>query len=475
MKAIAESDVKISLFEKVAYSFGDFASNIIYAGVATYLTFFYTDIVAIPATVVGSIFLFSRIFDAVSDLTIGYLMQKIKSRHGKARVWLLWLAIPFGLSTVLLFTVPNTTLTGKIIYAFITYNLATTVIFTAINIPYGVLNSLMTEDQVERGILNTFRMIAAYAASIMISAVTLPMVEQFGGGQRGWVMTFAIMGVLGTCLFLITFKFCKERVGNNFDEEIVNVVEADVAIAEVHSAPEKDAKLSDILKSLIRNKYWVIVVLFSLVLNFGYSLMGIYTYYAKYILGSANFATLMFTFRNIIELIGVIIAVPFLKRFGKRNICLISGFIIVLGQIILLVGQNAGTAVLLIGISASGLGMGAMFGSIFAMIADTMEYEEWRSGFRAEGIIYSAATFGQKIGNAIAGASIGWILGLSGYKEGLSTQSSAVLSSIDFIFIWLPLVIGIIIIILMFMYKLDKEYPKIIKELHDRKKTKSKG
>lgn len=391
----------ISFGEKIAYSLGDFASNIVYAGVATYLTFFYTDIVQIPAAIVGTIFLISRIFDAISDISVGYLMQKVHSKHGKARVWILWLAIPFGISTLLLFTVPNTTLFWKVAYIFITYNLSTTVIFTAINIPYGVLNSLMTENQVERGILNTFRMIAAYAASIMISAVTLPMVEKFGSGQKGWMITFGILGVLGTCLFLITFRFCKERVNSG------NVVSEDVENVEVEKSAKDSPTIKEILASLIKNKYWLIVIAFSVVLNFGYSLMGVYTYYAKYILHNPDLSALMFTLRNIIELLGVIIAAPFIKWIGKRNICLVSGFIIVGGQFILLLGPSSNMIVLMLGVGASGLGMGAMFGSIFAMIADTMEYEEYRSGNRVEGIIYSAATFGQKIGNALAGASIG--------------------------------------------------------------------
>ncbi len=460
----------VNVWEKIAYSCGDFANNIVYAGVATYLTFFYTDIVHISAAWVGTIFLVSRILAAIANVVMGFVMEKVHFKAGKSRGWILWLAIPYGICVVLLFTVPAISPIGKVIYAFITYNLTTTVIFTAINIPYGVLNSLMTEDQVERGLLNTYRMVAAYAASIMISAITLKMVKIFGGGQSGWVWTFGCFGILSVILFLTTYRFCKERILSVDSVEISKEENSDNRSSISKTSKKSELSVWIILKSLVHNKYWVLIILFSLVLNFGYDLMGIYTYYAKYIFGDPSLAASMFTFRNIIEVTGVIVAAPFIKWIGKRNICLSAGIIIILGQLVLLFTPKGNEAMVMIGIGLAGLGMGAMFGSIFAMVADTMEYEEWRSGMRPEGVIYSAVTFGQFIGNAVSGAAIGWILGLAGYDATKLHQTTSVITGINFIFIWLPIIVGGVIILIMMFYKLDKEYDVIVHELHVRRK-----
>ncbi|RHR31449.1 MFS transporter [Clostridium sp. AF19-22AC] len=443
----------IKFGEKLAYGCGDFASNLVYVSISSFLAFFYTDVAGISALTVGTIFLISRIFDGISDLAIGILMEKVHFKNGKARPWILWMAVPYGIGAVLLFSVPNLGHMGKIIYAFVTYNLVTTVIFTAINIPYGVLNSLITQNQYDRALLNTYRMVSAYIAAILVAAVTLPMVSTFGGGARGWTLTFAIFGILAVLLFLVTYRFTKERVLQ--------------PASETKGAPK--FKTTKALKSLLRNKYWLIIVLFSVVLYAVYALMGIYTYYAKYILGSEALSGPMFTIRNIVELGGVMLTIPIVKRLGKRNVSLGASLLLVLGQIIMIFAPSNYT-VILIGLSVCGLGVGAIFGVVFAMVADTIEYEEWRSGIRAEGLVYSAATVGQKMGSAISGAAIGWLLAFSGYQESAAVvvQSESAVGQISFIFLWLPLILGIIMVVLMLCYKLDQEYPAIIEVLEKR-------
>lgn len=473
MSTSAAETERIPVGEKISYAVGDLASNLVYVAVGTYLTFFYTDIAGIPAKIVGTIFLVSRIFDGFYDLIVGVLMERFHSRFGKARPWILYLAIPYGVSAALLFTAPHFGPTGKIIYALVTYILTTVIIFTAINVPYGSLNALMTRNQNERGLLNTFRMIAAYIGAIIVASVTLPLVNAMGGGARAWTMTFAIYGAISIALFLTTFKFCKERVTIENEEHAKEIAaKNDQQTAEETTAPKESAGTKNLGRSIINllhNKYWLILLLFGVVLYTTYNLMSVYPYYAKYILGNENFSSTMFTVRNFIELGGVFLAIPLIKKIGKRNICLLGCFSLIIGQLIIAINHMSYVFVM-IGLGFAGIGVGAMFGVIFAMIADTIEYEEWRSGTRSEGIVYAGATFGQKIGGALGGAAVGWFLGFGGYIDGgnASAQPASALAQINFVFIWLPLILAIPMIILLSMYKLDKEYDSILHELRER-------
>jgi GPH family glycoside/pentoside/hexuronide:cation symporter len=477
------STARIGWGEKISYGVGDLASNLVYVAVGSYLTFFYTDVAGIPATVVGTIFLISRIFDGIYDLFIGVLMEKFHSRFGKARPWLLYLALPYGISAALLFTAPNLGDVGKIVYAYVTYNLTTVIIFTAINVPYGTLNSLMTKDQGQRGLLNSVRMICAYVGTLVVSALTLPLVNAFGGGPHAWTMTFALYGLLATCLFFITFRYCKERVKparqaaarpSGGDPDQTPAVASSEGNAAGRSQAPSGAQGPTVpmrvaIASLLRNKYWLLIVVFGLIFYTTYNLMGIYPYVATYKLGDANFSSAMFTFRSVIELAGVCLAIPFIRRMGKRNLCLGASGTLLLGQLVI-AADSGSLAVVLVGLGIAGLGVGAMFGVVFAMAADTIEYEEWRSGYRSEGIVYAGATFGHKIGGALGGAAIGWILGLSGYIDGgdAGTQPDSALASIDFVFIWLPIILTIPMMVVLSFYRLDKEYPDIVRDLDER-------
>lgn len=476
---------KIPVGEKLAYGAGDFASNLIYVAVGSYLTFFYTDVAGIPAAVVGTLFLVSRIFDGVYDLVIGVLMEKFNSRFGKARPWLLYLALPYGVSAALLFTAPNLGDSGKIIYAYVTYNLTTVIIYTAINVPYGTLNALMTKDQTQRGLLNTFRMICAYGGTLIVAALTFPLVNAFGGGPHAWTLTFGLYGALATCLFLITFRFCKERVkpaaeshahqleqtgtapAHSEPGTAVDVIApgaADDASASRPAAAQKNMRQA--IRSLLSNKYWLIILAFGLVFYTAYNLMSIYPYVAKYRLGDENLASAMFTFRSVIELAGVCLAIPFIRRLGKRDLCLGACGVLLVGQLV--IATNPGDKfVVLLGLGVAGLGVGAMFGVVFAMAADTIEYEEWRSGERSEGIVYAGATVGHKIGGALGGAATGWILGFTGYVDGggVGEQPESALFGIDLVLVWLPIILTIPMIVLLVLYRLDREYPAIVRDL----------
>ncbi len=201
----------VPLMERIGYGCGDLASNFIWQAMSIFIVYYYTDVIGVAAGIIGSIMLFSRVFDGVSDIAMGYVIDKTTSRHGKARPWLLWLAVPFAVSAVLLFAVPDVSPFWQTVYIAVTYNLVC-LVYTGLNVPYGTLNSLITQDQYQRSLLNVFRMSLALIGVLLVSNLTLPVATLFGGGQAGWIVTFAIFGAIGTGLFLFTFKSTHERV-----------------------------------------------------------------------------------------------------------------------------------------------------------------------------------------------------------------------------------------------------------------------
>ncbi len=440
---------KIGLGEKLGYGVGDLASNLVFAAIGSFMTFFYTDIAAIPAAAIGTIMLISRIFDGGSDIAMGFIIDRTKSKYGKARPWILRMAFPFGIAAVALFSAPDFGPTGKLIYAFITYNLMSTIIYTAINVPYGALNSLLTQDQYQRSMLNIFRMVLAMIGMLLVNALTIPVVKAFGDGAAGWQRTFMLFGGIATVLFLITFAVTKERV------------------KPVSQEAKNDVPFKEGFKALKVNYPWMTLVALAVVVFIGQGLFGSFIYYAQYILGNDSHVSLMMMAMTIPMILGMIGMTPFIKKFGKRNVGLVGSAIAVIGQIVM-ISSPMNFTVILVGMAIKGIALAPLAGTVFAMVADTIEYGEWKSGVRTEGLVYSAASFGTKVGSGLGVALIGWTLAAGGYVGGAEVQAPEALNAIKILFLYVPIGLAIAQFVLLMMYKLDKQYPQIVEELHHR-------
>jgi glycoside/pentoside/hexuronide:cation symporter, GPH family len=436
-------------WEKIGYGMGGAANNVIWTGISTFLVFFYTDVAGIAAGVIGTVMFFSRILDGVSDVVMGVVLDKTRSKHGKARPWLLWLAVPFAIAAVLLFTIPGGSGdVTTIIYVIVTYNVAL-LIYTAVEIPHGTLGALMTYDQHQRSILNVAKMIGAYVAIIAISNVTIPFVEALGGGQSGWVSVFVVYGIAAASIYFITFRSTVERTDPTSGEQ----------------ADDARPSVKDGLTSLLRNKYWAIITaVLMLMYVFNGITAGMAVYFAKYVVGDPAMVGALATALTLATLIGILFVVPVAKRFGKRNTAIAGCAVAIIGSLIILIDPD-NVALATVGQVVRGFGKAAVMGIIFAMLADTMEYGEWRTGTRIEGLIYSGASMGIKIGTGLGSALIGWSLALSGYVGAQASQSPEAISMISALFIWVPVIVSLLMIVLLLFYKLDAEYPKILKEL----------
>ncbi|HIG0360080.1 MFS transporter [Clostridium sporogenes] len=441
----------INFSEKLGYGLGDFACNLVWNSLSMFILYFYTDVMGMRAAIISTLMLVVRIIAGFMDIASGIVVDKTKTKYGKARPWLLWMAIPFGISTILLFSIPNIGESGKLVYVAMTYVLLN-VIYTAINIPYGVLNSLMTQDQNERSEINIYRMFCSTAGSLCVSALVLPLVSLFGGGQEAWIITFAIFGIVATFMFFVTFKTTKERVTAVNEEKSQNI------------------SFKDGMKALIENEYWIIIVLLLVVLFMNLGIMGgSMIYYAQYILNDKKLVGGLSIAQNIPTLIVMLsIAMPLIKKYGKRNTAILGSIIFILGSLFALIDLTS-VKLIYISIIVKGIGNALISATVFALLADTIEYGEWKTNVRTEGLVYSAGNFGLKIGIGLGTAIVGWLLAFSNYNGSSTTQADTAINAINILFIWLPMILSGVQIILLKFYKLDKIYANIISDLEKRK------
>ena len=275
---------------------------------SAFLLFYYTDYVHVSAVTIGTIMLLSRVFDGVTDLIMGVIVDCTKSRFSKCRPWILRMAIPFALANILLFSVPSGLgETSKLVYIFITYNLVSSVVYTAINVPYATLNALITQNQYERSALSIFRMILATTGTLLITNLTLPLVQFFGDNLSAWTKTFAVFGILAVIVFMITFTGTKERV-----------------------VPAKETKQEKVpfLKGiglLFKNKYWIMITVTLVFIFINYSLNGgAAVYYAKNILHNENMVGTMNLIANLVQISVMFFTAFIIKKIGKRNMLIIG-------------------------------------------------------------------------------------------------------------------------------------------------------
>lgn len=442
------------LSERLAYGFGDFGCNIIYTAMSAFLLFYYTDYAGVSAFAVGTIMMVSRLFDGISDIIMGVIVDRTKSKYGKARPWILRMCIPFAISGVLLFSVPTSWAeTPKLIYVFITYNLVSTVVYTAINVPYSALNALMTQNPYERSVLSIFRNLLATAGTLTINIFTLPLVEFFGNNALAWTKTFFIFGIVAIIAFLYTFWGTSERVKS---------------VAQLQSTENNDVPVLVGIKALFKNKYWIMMTGMLALFFLMYAINGGSTvYYAKDILGDKNLVGTINGIFNIVQICGMFFIAMMIKKFGKRNIFALGLVLDIIGMLILNY-SNGVMSLIIISSVIRGLGNACGGATMWAMVSDTIDYGEWKTGYRTEGLVNSACSFGWKIGNGIGSALLGLILEAGGYVGTAITQTETALFSIEICFIWIPIAIYVIGLVIMSFYHLDKEFPAIIRDLNNR-------
>lgn len=448
------NEKKLTWGTRVAYAGGDVACNVIFGMIGTLLTLFYTDYVGISPAVVGMVMLLSRLFDGVSDLVMGVIVENTKSRWGKSRPWILWMSVPYALSAVLLFSVPHTTGMVQAVYIFVTYNFCTTLCYTALNLPYGSLSAMMTWASSERDMLSVVRMGLSPIGRIMAVTFTLPLVKLFGDDQSAWIKTMSIWAVVALILLVICFAKCKETV----------VIEA-----------QKNAKktpLKEGMKALVTNQYfWSVLVLWMLQsVSFGIS-GTILPYYCKYIFHNDTWMySALYLTETLVLVACIFLCAPLIRKYGKRNVALVGAYIALGGQLLFFLNPT-NFVWLVMSCVMRAIGLAPLNAAVFGMIGDVVEFGQWKTHIRQESLIFAGGSIGTKVGSGVASACMTGLLSMAGYissSAGTVTQPQQALDMIVNIYKGGPLIVAVIAVITLTLYRLDGKYSSIMLELTQR-------
>ncbi|MDR1175611.1 MAG: glycoside-pentoside-hexuronide (GPH):cation symporter [Treponema sp.] len=437
----------VRLREKIAYGASDVASNLSWGTVGTFLMIYYTDVAKIPALAVGTLFLITRIWDAVNDPIMGIIIDKTHSRWGKCRPYFLWMCLPLGILMVLTYSVPQFSGMGKLVYAYITFTFLG-MVYTAINIPVTAILPRLSSDPGQRTVLGAFRMFGALMGGILVNALTYPAVLALGKGslQRGYTTTLSIYAVVAIALFLFAFFNVKE----------INLEKS-----------EKKVSIAEGIRAAKGNLPWVLVLLVGLVLQLTMGMRGAaQIYYCKYVLKNDGLIAILGAMA-VVMLIPVVCLPAVVKRLGKRN-TVSMGILLALAGSITVLFSGSSIPLLFAGNIVIFAGFGFSFGLLFVLISDTVDYGEWKNGVRSEGFLSAAASFGQKLGIGLGGAFAAWVLGFGGYVENAAEQNPGALAAIRFNYAVVPVLACIVIFILMCFYGMDKIMPQMTADLEKR-------
>ncbi|MFN6971652.1 MAG: MFS transporter [Rheinheimera sp.] len=485
-----QTDVhKLTVIEKVGYSLGDLAANLIFQTLMTFLAFFYTDVYQIPPAAAATIIFTGGLIGAFFNPIMGIIADRTQTRWGKFRPWILWTSVPFGVIALLAFSTPDFGPDGKIIYAFITYVLLV-LVYSANNLPYSALSGVLTGSMADRNSLSAYRFVAVMVAQFIIQALLLPLVLILGDGDKavGFENTMTLFAWVGIVFFLITFLTTKERVKT---------------ISGQTSSIRQD------ITDLLKNRPWLIMLILTVLVFITLALKGgMYIFYFENYLSEQHVAIFLeeigfnsfilalnsgltsiglteflwpkdaatsgFSLFNaggiICMIIGIGFSKPLADRFGKRDVFAVALFISTLFILAFYLFPSDAIGLVFLSQILHGFFYGITIPLLWAMIADVADYSEWKNNRRATAIIFSAMIFGLKLGLSIGGALVAGILAQVGYDTQLAVQTPETIQGIKLsvsLYAALPFLLGVGCVCL---YEINKQKEsQIERELNERR------
>lgn len=523
---------KVSFREKMGYALGDGAANIAWRGVSTFLLIFYTDVFGLHPAAVGLLLFVARASDGISDIAMGIIGDRTQSKHGKFRPWILWTAIPLGAILSLLFTSPDLSPTGKIIYAYTTY-IVFTLVYTANNIPYGALMAVMSGDDKVRTSLGSYRMVGAFAGGMLVQGALLFLVAYFGNinptievdKQNSQIYEVTVSAPkqidnvnIKTKNGIALFKWADESindtltVGKSFsmqantpytflvqgesDLEQTSITIIDQSKGYSHAIyllsvvlslsllitffstrerikplPSQKSNLWSDLRDLIRNKPWIILLIIGLIFQIYNSIkQGITVIYFTHYVHNQLLAGSYMVALMAASIIGAMITTPLARQLGKRNL-FIYAFLFSgsINALLALCDPDDVEAIFAIGV-VSEFGAAIFPTLFFAMLGDAADYSEFKNGRRATGLIYSAGSFSTKFGGGVAGAIIGFVLAAFNYNGRDTVAIQGAIPGIIMLMSWIPALVAGLGAALMMLYPLNqKKMDEITHTLNSRR------
>ena len=437
-------------YNKIGYGSGDIAGNVVYALLSAFVMIFLTDTVGMNAGVVGTLIAISKLFDGVSDIFFGSLIDKTNTKMGKARPWMLYGYFGCAICLVAIFCIPaNASPTAQYAWFFIAYTLLNAGFYTANNIAYSALTALITKNNHERVQMGSIRFMFAFGTSMLIQTITVGLVARFGGGAAAWrtvAIIYAIVGVISNTLSVMSVReLSPEELAEGED------VQQDEGLEEKYT-------LIDAFKLLVQNKYYLMICA-------SYILMQIYTatlnmgiYYMTYVLKNANLLGVFSWAINIPMIIGLLFTPSLVARFGGMYKLNLMGYTLgTLGRLGVVIAGYMGSVPLMLACTAlAAIGMSPLQGDMNALIATCSEYTYLTHGKRVDGTMYSCTSLGTKLGGGIGTALAGWLLAFSGYVGGAAQQTASTMNMLHIMYLWMPMIFNLLITLILTRLNVEK-------------------
>ena len=432
-------------YNMVGYGTGDIAGNVVYALLSSFVMIYLTNTVGLNAGIVGTLIAVSKLFDGVTDVFFGSMIDKTKSKMGKARPWMFYGFFGCALTLFGIFAIPTSLgKTAQYAWFFIAYTLLNAVFYTANNIAYSSLTALATKNSKERVQMGSFRFMFAFGTSLLIQTITVGAVDILGGGAVGWrniAIIYCIVGIVTNTLAVFSVK---ELPDEELSEDSTAVTNTDDKLSLVQAA-----------KLLFANKYYLMICVVYILQQLYGAMINIGIYFMTYVLLNKNLFGVFSWAINIPLIIALVFTPTIVSKWkGMYKLNKYSYMIATLGRLlVVLAGYMGSVPLMLLFTAVAALGQGPWQGDMNAVIASCSEYTYLKTGKRIDGTMYSCTSLGVKIGGGLGTAIAGWMLDLSGFVNGdTAVQPDSCISMMYFMYLWLPFILDLLItVILSFM------------------------
>lgn len=437
-------------YNKVGYGSGDIAGNVVYALLSAFVMIFLTDTVGLNAGIVGTLIAVSKLFDGVSDIFFGALIDKTHSRMGKARPWMFYGYFGCAVCLVAIFVIPaDMSAFAQYAWFFIAYTLLNAGFYTANNIAYSALTALVTKNNHERVQMGSIRFMFAFGTSMLIQTITVGCVAFFGGDAGAWrtvAIIYAVVGVISNSLSVLSVKELSP-------EEL-----AEGDLAQKEEVQEEKYSLLDAFRLLIHNKYYLMICASYILMQIYSATLNMGIYFMTYVLKNANLLGVFAWAINIPMIIGLLFTPALVARFKGMYKLNFYGYTLgTAGRLGVVVAGYMGSVPLMLACTAiAAVGMSPLQGDMNALIATCSEYTFLKTGKRVDGTMYSCTSLGTKLGGGIGTAIAGWLLAFSGYVGGAAEQSASCISMLHIMYLWLPMIFNLLITLILTRLNVEK-------------------
>ncbi len=434
-----EEKTYLKWYNKIGYGSGDIAGNVVYALLSAFVMIFLTDTVGMNAGIVGTLIAVSKLFDGVSDIFFGSMIDKTHSKMGKARPWMFYGYFGCAICLVAIFVIPaDISAFAQYAWFFIAYTLLNAGFYTANNIAYSALTALITKNNHERVQMGSIRFMFAFGTSMLIQTITVGCVAFFGGGASAWrtvAIIYAIVGVVSNTISVMSVK---------------ELTPEELAEGETKNEDVQEEKYSliDAFKLLVHNKYYLMICGSYILMQVYSATLNMGIYYMTYVLKNANLLGVFSWAINIPMILGLLFTPALVAKFKGMYRLNFYGYTLgTVGRLGVLIAGYMGSVPLMLACTAiAAIGMSPLQGDMNALIATCSEYTYLTTGKRVDGTMYSCTSLGTKIGGGIGTALAGWLLAISGYVGGAAEQSASCMNMLHIMYLWIPKIINLLIL-----------------------------